>query len=760
MAYRNKSLTFGSLLSAAISYIAACENKTVALVEDELGEKLEVSGKTIQRYKTGILPPQTHGRDTIRILAEAIVTRPVGALGRIWLERFLQAARYPAAERLLAELCPLPASGERPERIYENLPAPTYTQFVMREQAFANVIDGLCQRTAAVLIVGMGGNGKTSLAREVATLCVRKTGDAPHFDAIVWVSDSDRPGTTNHSTVLDTIARTLDYPGFTKFTHDEKLYEVEQLLRRQKVLLIIDNAETITDRSLFDWLLRIPEPSKSIITTRERNRWLWGSWPVELRGMDDVEARTLLQQQLTSLRIAQMVRDPRQLNPVVEATGGNPKAITMVAGLLKHERRPLETIIEDLRAARGDLFHLLFDRAWELLDDAARRILMVMTFFPDSASIEALSASANVAGFDLDRARERLADLSLLDIQQDDLAHAPRYLLHPLVRAFASARLAEQPAFEQQARERWGTWYRQLASQVGWCWNDHSKLALLDLEHGNLFAVLEWAYTHAWYAQIVQLCQGAEYFYYVRGLWDKKLALNIIHASAAHTVQDYAEESRALSFHVYMLSRQGKLDEAKIYLSRLHEIEHSVDLPGDNYFWIQHANALYWFVQDDYEQAYQHWRKSLEYAQPLSIQTHINASQWIGSYLYRAGKIAEAQHQLQTTLETSIKHGYIRGVVHCQHGLALNALHQGDVAQAEAALVVCQTHALQYQDREYLAAIRRLSARLHLMNEHDAEAYAAFSESMDIFERLGMRREWTETHAEREALEARISTSC
>jgi len=63
----------------------------------------------------------------------------------------------------------------------------------------------------------------------------------------VWVSDKDRPGTTNLSVVLDEIARTLDYPGFTQFSHDEKRYEVEQLLRRQRILLVVDNFETITD---------------------------------------------------------------------------------------------------------------------------------------------------------------------------------------------------------------------------------------------------------------------------------------------------------------------------------------------------------------------------------------------------------------------------------------------------------------------------------------------------------------------------------
>lgn len=62
----------------------------------------------------------------------------------------------------------------------------------------------------------MGGNGKTSLAREVAFQCLQDEGHAPRFDAVVLVSDKDNPGTTNHSTVLDTIARALGYPGFTQ----------------------------------------------------------------------------------------------------------------------------------------------------------------------------------------------------------------------------------------------------------------------------------------------------------------------------------------------------------------------------------------------------------------------------------------------------------------------------------------------------------------------------------------------------------------
>jgi hypothetical protein len=159
--------------------------------------------------------------------------------------------------------------------VYENLPAPTYSRFVMREGAFAEVIDGLKQRSAVVLIVGMGGNCKTSLVREVAPRCLGAAGDASQFESVVWISDQDRPGTTNLSTVLDEIARTLDYPGITQFSHQEKQREVEQLLKRQKVLLIVDNFETITNGGLVTWLLRLPEPSKALVTTRKKHHDFW-----------------------------------------------------------------------------------------------------------------------------------------------------------------------------------------------------------------------------------------------------------------------------------------------------------------------------------------------------------------------------------------------------------------------------------------------------------------------------------------------------
>ena len=258
-----RSPEFGHLLTGAINSIAAYEAKTSAAVEMELGEKLGVAPSTIQRYKAGQLPPESH---MIECMAGEATRR--GYLNREWLSRFLRAARYPAPSVILDEFFPThPQVASR--RIYQNLPAPTYNQFVMRARAYAEVVDGLQQRSAVVLITSLGGMGKTSLAREVAAHCLAGDGSLPTFEAVVWVSDKDREGATNLSMVLDEIARTLDYPGFTSLPFDDKRYEVEQLLRRQRVLLVIDNFETITDGALLGWLLRLPEPSKALVTSRE-----------------------------------------------------------------------------------------------------------------------------------------------------------------------------------------------------------------------------------------------------------------------------------------------------------------------------------------------------------------------------------------------------------------------------------------------------------------------------------------------------------
>jgi tetratricopeptide (TPR) repeat protein len=734
-----RSDRFGRLLKAGISSIANCEGKTAPAIEADLGAQIGVAAHTIQRYKAGHLPPEAR---SVQILAEACVRR--GHLNREWLQGFLHAAHYPGAEQLLDQLYPSGAAKTRPPRVYHNLPAPTYSQFVMRQQVYDEVLDGLRQRSAVVLMASLGGMGKTSLAREVAARCLSGEANLPAVDAVVWLSDKDRPGTTNLTVVLNEIACTLDYPGVTQFAHQEKRYEVEQLLRRQTVLVVIDNFETITDDALLDWLLRLPEPSKAIITTRAYRRELRSSWPIDLGGMDDAEARQLIAERLRALKIERLVDDPAQLDPLIRATGGNPKAIELAIGLLKHERRPLGQVVDDLHTARGALFDDLFQRAWSLLDLAARHVLLALTLFPASASHEALGTTAGEQELAFDPAVAMLADLSLVDVQQMHVQSQPRYALHPLVRAFARSKLVEEPEFATNARARWVEWYCQLATQVGFRWDDLSRLDSLDTEHETMHEAVTWTFQNEQYVAAIQLIEGVRYYYNVRGLWDDRLSINPLRADAARRIGDRDNEALALAHHVEICSKQGRLDEAARYHAQLADIAGSPGLPDDTVFEIQHALALYARARGDLAAAEQIWRQLLVLSSRLGGQKYIVNRRWLATCLYQQGDLAAAQQLYRESLRDAIQIGDQRSVVGNTLKLAAIDLDLGNLAEAEAALEECHTTAEHFQDRRRLGELHSLVARLRILRGDAPAACAALLSAIDLFERLGMRRELAE----------------
>ena len=381
----------------------------------------------------------------------------------------------------------------------------------------------------------------------------------------------DCPGTTVLATVLDTIARTLGFPGFTQFRADEKQWEVEQLLRRERVLVVVDNFETITDAALPLWLLRLPEPSKALVTTRELCRpFRDGGWLVELTGMVEDEALLLIRQRLHMLKLDHLACDPAHLTSLVRVVGGNPKAIAIALGCLKYEHQPLPSVLADLQAARGALFDDLFARCWALLDEATQHVLLALALFPQSASIEALRAVAGVARDSFDHAIERLTDLALLDVQQARppqcaaLRACTRWCMPSPPRAWRPC-----PTSRLQPRERWVAHFAGLAQQwsaIGW--EVSANLDAVERELTNLHALLQHYYdTQQWPHLIAGVVA-------VRGFWNARGYLHTRHSflalalHAAETTRDVASQVSLLAMRARTHCYEGDLPAASADAAR------------------------------------------------------------------------------------------------------------------------------------------------------------------------------------------------
>jgi hypothetical protein len=253
----------------------------------------------------------------------AVIIGIVAGIAQVldYLQKQREKKREPAREETVAPSPPVPI-------IPSNLPP--RGEFIGREKERVRVWEALSSRWPLTCIDGIGGIGKTALALEVTGECLRASkgeGPAngmPTFDGFIWTTAKDRELSLND--VLDAIARTLDYPGIAQQPLEEKQESVRKLLQTKPYLLIVDNFETVKDDAVRDFLLRLPEPSKALITSREQK--LRQAWAVSLKGLAREEALTLIRSEGRRLGLASVEKaEERMLLRLYQATGGAPLAI-------------------------------------------------------------------------------------------------------------------------------------------------------------------------------------------------------------------------------------------------------------------------------------------------------------------------------------------------------------------------------------------------------------------------------------------------
>ncbi|MCC5619635.1 ATP-binding protein [Nostoc sp. CHAB 5836] len=647
------------------------------------------------------------------------------------------------------------ASSKHRFTIINNLPSPTYTEFIGREADMRILLERLSPDHGAHMITvhGIGGVGKTALVLAAAYLCLKGSREnlniAPKFDAIIFTSAKQQElypdgilqrqqGQRNLREIFREIGNALGDPTIIQSPPNDQSDRVRQILSRQRTLLIVDNMETIEDRSgVIEFLYNLPIGVKVVITTRERIALL----PISLQNLTLDDSLQLIQQQAQEKGITLNDEESRQL---YGHTGGIPLAIVYAIGQVS-SGYSLNSVLERLASATGDVARFCFEQSVQgITGQPAHKLLMSLAIFPNSPT---QAAVAEVAGLTTapDSNNDGLALLQRLSLVNQN-SETKRYEMLSLTREYALAKLAANPDFEREARRRWVRWYLDFANiYAGEDWENSKHYKRLEAEEVNLRAVLYWCKDQDHYEEVRDLGLLLNHYANLYAYWDDRL-------DWWQWLVEQSERRGEWSFLVIFIIRktwllirecsEKSLKEAEEMLQRAWVLRDHADL-CDQADLAENIARLQ-IRQKNYPDA----RAWLDTEQKLVTQANLTEQKHIRYYipvlyhraviLHKENKYSEAKILFQEVMLSAKRINWYRVINSAQNWLADIAIEQGDRDGAQQLLTKGIIVADSSKNKRRLARYQRSLAKWQRRWGSAEQADKLAREAMDAFEHLGM----------------------
>lgn len=339
--------------------------------------------------------------------------------------------------------------------ISHNLPIPDFdeTGLIGRDKEIEHLKKVCLGATFPVIsIVGEGGVGKSALALKVAYDLIEKDNK---FDAVIWVTSKTTQITMHEihaikgaiDSSLGVIQEIGNQIAGSK-DNGHTLDEVIEYLETFKIALFIDNLETILDENIKNFIQRLPEGSKVIITSRIGLGAY--EYPIKLEGLETTYA-TIFLRTLSNIRGVQVLSKLPEptLAKYVNRMHRNPSYIKWFVSSVQ-TGLSIETILQN----SNDFLDFCMSNVYKYLSSDAQQVTASMLCLEGYKDLPEL---AEVNEFDAVRLQKAILELlstNMLSQSSDTKNTAVKnmYQLSELSRAYL--RKHHKPSYEFQKKIR------------------------------------------------------------------------------------------------------------------------------------------------------------------------------------------------------------------------------------------------------------------------------------------------------------------
>jgi NB-ARC domain len=284
----------------------------------------------------------------------------------------------------------------------------------------------LRDRHDIVTLSGPGGVGKTSLA--ISVIQKLQSEATKRFDVVVWFSARDidllpggpkpvRPHGVSLADFAAEYVTLVDPPN-----KSEKTFKAENHFATAMsgvplgpALYVFDNFETVTSPAeVFSWIdTYVRPPNKVLITTRTRD--FVGDYPIEVHGMTETEAMTLIDGVSRRLGIAELLTNDYRRS-LIDESSGHPYVMKIMLGEVAKVQRLIKP--QRIIATQERILQALFERTFANLSPAAQRVFLLLCTWRSvvpAVAVEAVVMRNAEERIDVRAALDELKRLSFLE---------------------------------------------------------------------------------------------------------------------------------------------------------------------------------------------------------------------------------------------------------------------------------------------------------------------------------------------------------
>lgn len=509
---------------------------------------------------------------------------------------------------------------QSPKPTGNTLPQETY--FVGREKEIEIIKSALSpdSRTWGALIDGPGGIGKTALA-------VHAAHKAEGFERKIFVTAKVRELTAEgeakltdftrptYLAMLDELGKELGADGLEKLAPDERPNELRLALAGKKALIIFDNLETLPEDErtrLFQFLSRLPEGNKAIVTSRRRT---------------DVDARIVRLDRLARDEALQLIAElaakyPRlaratqkEREDLYEITQGNPLFIRWIAGQLGREGSQCRTIAEacafiDKAPKDNDPLEYIFGDLLETFTADETKVLAALTYFTLPAKLKWIADMTDLPERAAGTALEDLTDRSILT---SDLPKQT-YFLPPLTAKFIKIR---RPDTVTQTGDALTQRAYALAMQYGGHTN-YEGFRTLDAEWDFISAALPRLLTGD-NDRLQTVCDQLFWFLHLTGRWDDWLWFS--EQAEAYALAANDKEMAGRNAYRTGMIFYSRNQPTEVLACAARAAEHWQDSTPRDKAWAIQLRGLGYKLKKDYPAAITAYREMLEILRSISPES-------------------------------------------------------------------------------------------------------------------------------------------